>query len=361
MQHSRAVPSPLLTALAAVVAAAATAAAGCGATAGSAPVARPGAHTTHTAPAGLPARWTPFVHVSRPLDLAGPGTDRSLVLAAAGRLFVLGPGGAVHPFASGPRGYQSPGGEEPYIALAPPPAAARRRGCSFPAGTVYALRLTHGPGVVAIGPAGGVRRVARLTAPGLIDGITFDGTGRFGGRLLVTINAGSTTTVDAIDCAGRVTAITRTAPRVEGGIAVAPPSFGRFAGDLIAPGETSGRIFAITPRGQSMLVADSGLPHGNDIGVESEAFVPPGSQDAFVADRLTPGNPHPGDDVVLRIGAGALRAAGVRPGDLLVATEGAGLTDAISCSAARCRVRLVANGPAVAHIEGHIAFASLTR
>jgi hypothetical protein len=197
-----------------------------------------------------------------------------------------------------------------------------------------------------------------MGAPGLIDGIAFDTTGEFGRRLLVTINAGSKTTVDAIDCRGGAHTITRTAPRVEGGIAVAPATFGRFAGDLIASGEASGRVFAITPRGAARLVADSGLPHGNDVGVESEAFIParPGL-DALLADRLTPGNPHPGDDLVLRLRASALRAAGARPGDLLVATEGGALTDAISCTGAGCRVRLVADGPAIAHAEGHIAFA----
>jgi hypothetical protein len=201
-----------------------------------------------------------------------------------------------------------------------------------------------------------VRRFATLAAPGLIDGIAFDSTGGFGHRLLVTINAGARTAVDAIGCGGGVTTITRTAPRVEGGVAVAPKSFGRFAGDLIAPSETSGKIFAVTPTGRSLLVANAGLPHGNDIGVESEGFVPSGSADALVADRLTPGNPHPGDDVVLRLPGAALRAAGVRPGDLLVATEGGGLTEAVSCSAAGCRVRLVAQAPSAAHIEGHIAF-----
>ncbi len=55
-----------------------------------------------------------------------------------------------------------------------------------------------------------------------------------------------------------------------------------------------------------------------------------------------------------------LRAAGARPGDLLVATEAGALTDAISCTAKGCRVRLVAVGPTIAHAEGHIAFA-LTR
>lgn len=77
---------------------------------------------------------------------------------------------------------------------------------------------------------------------------------------------------------------------------------------------------------------------------------------ALVADRLTPGNPHPGDDAVLRLGAEALRVAGVRPDDLLIATEGAARTDAITCGSS-CRVRYVADGPAVAHAEGHIVFA----
>ncbi|MGZ4251523.1 MAG: hypothetical protein ACXVUE_24885, partial [Solirubrobacteraceae bacterium] len=160
-------------------------------------------------------------------------------------------------------------------------------------------------------------------------------------------------------CHGKVTQITTHAPRVEGGIAVAPASFGRFAGDLIAPDETGGRIFAITPSGSSVLVAASGLPHGGDIGVESEAFVPGPGEDAFLADRLTPGNRHPGDDVVLRVRHQALAAAGVRTGDLLVATEGGAHTDAVHCGERSCQVRHVADGPAIAHAEGHIAFAAL--
>jgi hypothetical protein len=223
---------------------------------------------------------------------------------------------------------------------------------------VYSLRLTAGRGVVAVSAGGTARRFATVGDPGLIDGIAFDRTGRFAHRLLVTSNAGTRTAVEAIDCRGIVRTITRRAPRVEGGIAVAPGTFGRFAGDLIAPGEASGKVYAITPQGHSQLVANSGLPHGNDIGVESEGFVPADPRAAaFLADRLTPGNRHPGDDVVLRILAAALRTAGVRPGDLLVSTEGGALTDAISCSTHACRIRLIARGPAIAHAEGHIAFA----
>jgi hypothetical protein len=274
------------------------------------------------------------------------------LLEAGGRLFRLRASGKVVPIDSA---YRSPGGEEPYVAV---PAAAHR-GCSFVPGTIYAIRLARGRGVTRITASGSVRRFASLSASGLIDGIAFDETGAFGYRLLVTINHGSTTTVVAINCHGAVTTITRSAPRVEGGIAVAPGAgrFGRFTGDLIAPDETGGRLFAITPAGRSFLVANSGLPHGGDVGVESEGFVPNARRfDALVADRLTPGNPHPGDDVVLRLRSSALRAAGVKPYDLLVATEGSAFVDAIRCGPSSCQVRHVADGPPEAHVEGHIAF-----
>jgi hypothetical protein len=263
-----------------------------------------------------------------------------MILAAAGRLWTLDRAGHVRRFAPA---YRSPGGEEPYVALSP-------GGC-FGRDTVYAIRLAAGRGITAVTAAGHVHRFASIGAPGLIDGITFG----FGGRLLVTVQAGARTTVVAIDCRGVARIVTRSAPRVEGGIAVAPASFGAFAGDLIGSDEQTGRIFAVTPAGRSTLVARSGLPPGGDIGVESEGFVPAGSGlDALLSDRRTPGNPHPGDDLVLRIPVASL---GVRAGDLLVATEGGGRTDAVRCARSGCSVREVAAGPAIAHGEGHIAFA----
>jgi hypothetical protein len=305
--------------------------------------------------ASVLARWTPASHVRRVLDLSAPRRHLAITVATAGHLALLGPEGALRPFARGAGGYSSPGGEEPYIAL----SSGRRvptAGCRFAADTVYVLRLSAHPGVTAVDAQGRARALASLPAHGLENGIAFDEDGRFENRLLVTATAGSRTSVYAIDCRGAVSTVTRNAPKLEGGIAVAPQTFGRFAGDLIAPDENSGRIYAIAPDGRSRLLAVSGLPHGGDVGVESEGFVPhrfAAGWSALVADRLTPGNPHPGDDVILRIDARALAAAGVRAGDLLVATEGGAYTDAIAC-AASCAVRHVADGPAVAHLEGHI-------
>ncbi len=163
------------------------------------------------------ARWTASASVRRVLDLSGPRRDGTVIVATAGRLATLRPGAtSAEPFASGAGGYASPGGEEPYVALsaAAPPHAA---GCSFGTDTLYALRLTHGAGVTVVSTAGIAHRFARLGAPGLASGIAFDDTGRFGHRLLVTVTAGSKTTVNAVDCHGTVTTITRDAPQVEGG------------------------------------------------------------------------------------------------------------------------------------------------
>ncbi len=209
--------------------------------------------------ASAPAQWSAFVHMGEPVDVV---VSNKIVVAANGRLQSVSPAGAVAGFANA---YRSPGGGEPYIAMSP-------GGC-FGRGTVYALQVVGRAGVTAIG-GGRVRRFATIFAPGLLNGITFDTTGRFGHRLLVTVNKGTHTTIEAMGCNGRVTRLTRSAPRVEGGIAVAPMSFGRFGGDLIAPDEISGRVYAITPAGRSLVVANSGLPARQDTGVESEAFVP---------------------------------------------------------------------------------------
>jgi hypothetical protein len=211
--------------------------------------------------------------------------------------------------------------------------------------------------VLRIDPAGRASRFAHVDGVDSLSGIAFDTTGRFGSRLLVIGPAHGTTVVATIDCRGRVDHVTDLAPTMEGGIAVAPPGFGAFGGDLIGTDELSGQVFAVRPDGSTALVARSGLPAGGDIGVESVGFVPPGfaaGGTAYVADRSTPGNPHPGTDSLLQLDAHQLTAAGVRDGDLLAATEGGARTIAVDCASSSCRVWEVAAGPSQAHGEGHV-------
>jgi hypothetical protein len=306
----------------------------------------------------LPARWRSFLHVPAVVDLTGPRTDGSLTVAADGDLSLLRLGGQPTPFASGPDGYSTARGPEPYIALASN-ETVDGTACSFSADTVYAIEPSEPPGVVEIDPQGRARRFADLETGISPNGIAFDHVGGFGHRLLVTAAVSDGIALLALDCAGVVSTIAPHAPRLEGGIQVAPGSFGRYAGDLIAPDEYSGRILAIDPQGAVHTVARSGLPSGADVGVESAGFVPPQfdrSEAAYLADRRSPGNPHPGTDSILRLSGADLVKAGVRPGDLIVASEGGAKTIAVRC-ARKCSVRKIADGPASSHAEGHIVFA----
>jgi hypothetical protein len=287
--------------------------------------------------------WTEWRPAAGVVDVAGPRSDGWFVMMAGGRLRLLARNGRARPFA--PR-FKVAGGE-PYIDVAP--ANGAPGGCRWPADAVAVLEpVKHA--VVLVLPSGGVRKLARVA--GAINGIAFDRVGGFGGSLLVTRKRGTHDDVFAIDCAGRSRSITRTAPVAEGGIAVAPETFGRFGGYLVMADELSGRIWAISPRGRHRLVANSGLPAGPDTGVESLGFVPRRAVAALVADRGVPGNPHPGTDHVLRL---ELAGQGLAAGDLLAVAEGGARTVAVRCRAT-CTVRIVVGTESTAHREGHVAF-----
>jgi hypothetical protein len=319
-----------------------------GSAAGSTPAATP-----------LPAHWVPYRHLPGVVDIAGPRGDGSFSVAAAGRLFLLDRSGLVRPFARGRSGYSTAQGPEPYITVAGGGGNPGSQ-CSFQSDTTFAIEPSRSPGVVAVAGNGTARRFANLPREAKPNGISFDSVGRFGHRLLVSSAHQGRTTVFAVDCRGMLRTITAHAPVMEGGIVVAPASFGSFGGDLIAPDEGSGRIFAVAPNGRTTLVARSLLPSGPDIGVESAGFVPNsfGRRGmAFLADRSSRGNAHPGTNNLLRLPGSELIKAGVRPGDLLVASEGGAQTIVVRCSNS-CTVRHIADGPAIAHGEGHIAFAN---
>jgi hypothetical protein len=305
---------------------------------------------------GSPAAWARLRHLPGVIDLAGPRSDGSFLVAAARRLFILRRDGALIPFARGAGGYQAAAGDEPYLVIADG-AAARDGHCAFPRDAAFAIAPGRHPGIIMISPGGQARQFASLPPGSAPSGIAFDATGRFGHRLLVTARRSGATTVLGIGCDGRLSTVAAGLPPVEGGMVVAPATFGAFGGDLIAPDEVSGLVYAVAPSGKVAILARSGLPAGRDIGVESAGFAPAAAAAAYLADRFAPGNEHPGDDVILRMPAAALARAGIRAGDLLVATEGGAKTIDVRC-AAICAVRYVAAGPAIAHAEGHIVFAS---
>ena len=250
---------------------------------------------------------------------------------------------------------------ESYLAISPGVRLPKSR-CSFQRDDAYAIG-DNPDRVVRITRRGAASDFAALPSP-FLGAIAFDRVGSFGHRLLVAGRTKQETTLYAIDCRGRVKKITAGGPLIEGGMQVAPPSFGQLAGRLIAVDELSGRIYAFKPNGGAATVARPGLPTGGDIGVEALGFVPPlkPSGAAFLADHGVPGNPHPGTDSLLRLTASELKSAGVRAGDLLVATEGGAETISVRCRKGKgCAVRRIGAGPSVAHAEGHISFLGLRR
>jgi len=301
--------------------------------------------------------WEQWTSVHGVFDLGGPRADGSLVVAGSAALYTLAPDGALTPFARGPGGYRDDPGAEAYLAVSPGQHVATS-GCDFSRDDIFILRLHTPIGITRVFASGDESgSFVNIAMPGL-NGIAFDSTGSFDHRLLATGPVNGKTEVVAIDCTGAVQVITKTAPASEGGLAVAPSSFGSFGGSLIAPDELSGVIWAIAPDGTSKQVVNSGLPKGGDIGVESVAFVPPGFMRGgyvYYSDRGTPGNPHPGSDNVLRLSSADLAAAGVLDGDMLAATEGGASLIDVRCDTS-CHVATVVSAPTAAHGEGHIVF-----
>jgi hypothetical protein len=305
--------------------------------------------------------WQPVQAAPGIVDLAGPRNDGRLLAAVGGGLQLFG-GGGLTPFTSQTgTGAYAPSAGESYLALTPK-VRLRKARCSFHRDEVFAIG-DNPDRIVRITRFGAASDFVALPSP-FLSGITFDRVGTFGHRLLVTGTANKQTTLFAIDCRGRVKTLTDHGPLVEGGIEVAPRSFGRFAGRLIGLDETQGGIYAFKPNGSAATVATPSLPTGGDIGVESLGFVPrlKPSGAAFLADRGVPGNPHPGTNSILRLTASELGSADVSAGDLLVATEGGAETVAIRCRKGKgCAVRGIGHGPSVTHAEGHIAFLGIRR
>ena len=299
-------------------------------------------------------QWHPDPAV---VDVAGPLSSGDVVVAAGPHLFRVGRDGTqseLSPQYAAPP-FAPPSGAEAYIALVPSDPTGKWFG--FISDTIFAIRPGTPSAVIRIAPGGKPSTFATLPQAGGLNGITLDTAGRFGHRLLVSgaLPSGHSAVV-AIDADGNRSTLTVTAPVFEGGLTVAPLSFPKFGGDLIAPDELTGRVLAIDPTGAATLVANSNAPAGGDTGVEGAAFVPSGfltAGTAYTADRSTPGNPHPGTDTLLRLQGAAFAAAGALEGDMLLITEASDRIVDIRCTP-DCTAQTIGMGQSVAHGEGHL-------
>jgi hypothetical protein len=307
--------------------------------------------------AGAATAWEEWQHVPGVVDVGGVRSDGKLVVMANGQMLLVGPDGAMTPFARGSDGFAGSADAEPYFVVASVTPGA----CTWEADDAFVLDLSSPPGLIRVDPSGHASKFATFAGMDTLNGIAFDNVGSFGYRVIVTGSAQNQEAVFAVDCQGAVSTITASAPTMEGGFAVAPSTSGTFAGELIGADENSGQIWAVAPDGTSSLVLMSGLLSGGDTGVESIGIVPPSFGSAYLADRATANNPFPGTDSLLRLTSATLSAAGVQSGDLLVATEGGGTTLDVRCTPSGCTATTLADGPGdghTGHIEGHITVTS---
>src|SRR6516165_2637684 len=170
--------------------------------------------------------WQSGAHLPGVFDVVGPRSDGRLVVAANGGLYLMDAVGQTTRFAPS---YSPPPGPESYVAISPG-LSDDNGSCVFARDEVAALDLTSSPpGITLISPTGGVSHLASITGVFGLFGITFDSTGQFGGRILVVGSVpGGRTQISAVDCLGQVSTIGTVNIPLEGGIAVAPPTFGAF-------------------------------------------------------------------------------------------------------------------------------------
>ncbi len=313
---------------------------------------------TSPSPTTGPLSWSQWQHLVGVFDVGLQPDGAGLVAEGSELLFDIDRSGNMIPINT-PTAFHDVAGYEAYFAV----SAGEPKGgsCRFRHGAVYVLDPRSTKQVLEVDQNSG-RPTPFATIPGVdsLNGIAFDDTGAFGDHpLLVTGPSGSHSVVAAIGCHGDVATINASAPRMEGGISVAPRTFGSHGGELIAVDEIGGDVFGVSPAGTVSTLVNLAQPKGQDMGVESTGFVPVDFMNhggaAYLADRGTANNPHPGTDSLLRLTSAQLATAGVHEGDLVVATEGGGVTVDVTC-ATSCAMRRVAAGPAPGHIEGHIAF-----
>jgi hypothetical protein len=302
--------------------------------------------------------WEQWLPVPGAADVDGPRSDGTFVVAGSAALYLLHPSGGLEPFARGPGGYHEDPHTEAYIAVSSGGHVDTAE-CDFAPDETFILRM-HAPlGVNRVNAAGDESGpFTNITGVSSLTGITFDRQGAFDHRLLVMGLSAGKTTVFAVDCNGGVQVIKRSLPLLEGQMAVAPPGFGAFAGQLIIPDE-SGRVLALAATGALTVLIKKPLPGNINPTLGGVGFVPDGFMErggaAYHVDRLEPKSSFRGRDMLVRVLSDQLKNAGVQDGDLLAVAEDGGAMLSVRCTAT-CTAIVIIAGDKTAHVEGHVAF-----
>src|SRR5437870_6638775 len=233
--------------------------------------------------------------------------------------------GSVQPFATSFRGEG-----EVYVAVSPGQAG-------FPAGELF---LCSGDSIYEVDSSGASAKVFTTPAKGTtINFLVFDDDGSWG-FLLYALGTGGQ--LWAIDSNGRASLVTKLGDGLTPeGIAVAPPAFGKFAGDMLVSMEGSHNVVGIPRSNPSTFTTIANFPGE----APERVMLIPADKDLFLA-KYDQG-------VIARMNSSAFSSYA---GSILVITEGeAGQTGSINILKAgggNVTVVKVFQDPASPHFEG---------
>ncbi len=241
------------------------------------------------------------------------------------KLVKVGTNGSVQPFAT-----SFTGEGEVYVAVSPGEAG-------FPAGELF---LCSGDSIYVVDSSGASAKLFSTPAKGTtINFLTFDSDGPWG-FLLYALGTGGQ--LWAIDSNGRASLVTKLGDNLTPeGIAVAPPAFGKFAGDMLVSMESSHNVVAIPRSNSSNFTTLANFPGE----APERVMLIPANSDLFLA-KYDQG-------VIVRLNSSAFSGYA---SSLLVITEGeAGQTGSINvlkAAGSNVTVTRVFQDPASPHFEG---------
>jgi len=241
------------------------------------------------------------------------------------RLVKVNTSGSVQPFATSFTGVG-----EVYVAVSPGQAG-------FPAGDLF---LCSGDSIYEVDSSGAAAKLVSTPAKGTtINFLAFDSDGSWG-FLLYALGTGGQ--LWGIDSNGRASLVTNLGNNLTPeGIAIAPSTFGKFAGDMLVSMEGSHSVVAIPRSNPSNFTTVANFPGE----APERVMLIPDNSDLFVA-KYDQG-------VIARMNSSAFLSYA---GSLLVITEGeAGQTGSISVLKAvgsNVTVTRVFQDPASPHFEG---------
>src|SRR3989454_5207526 len=267
-----------------------------------------------------------FASLPKPVSVTWTGS----VLIGSSRdgvtkLVEVGTDGSVQPFAT-----SFTGGGEVYVAVSPGQAG-------FPAGELF---LCSGDSVYELDSSGASAKVFATPAKGTtINFLAFDDDGSWGFLLYALGTGGQLWAIDPSGLASLVTNLG--AGLTPEGIAVAPPAFGKFAGDMLVSTEGSHSVVAIPRSDPSNFTTPANFPGE----APERVMLIPANSDLFLA-KYDQG-------VIVRMNSSAFSGYA---GSILVITEGeAGQTGSINvlrAGGSNVTVAKVFQDPASPHFEG---------